>query len=377
MLKNLPLRLRLTFITAAIIIIIAILLTITSNLNASKVISAIPLQRSKVAGETYSIPMSDIINPNIIEPSLTVESAKVRFASHSIVYMIIVIIVGIAVTYITIGKFLEPVTELSNKVKNINENNLNEKIKEFNNKDELSELADSFNKMLERIERSFQNQKQFSSNAAHELRTPLANMQTNIEVFKKDKNPLKQDYEDIIDVFQRNTARLVDLVDDLFNLCNNAETDFNKKIDLTKMLLHIKKELECVSEKLSVSIYVEEGVKYLYGDEILLHRVFFNLIENAVKYNKPNGNITISSCEDKEKSVIIIKDTGIGIAKEEKEKIFEAFYRVDKSRSRKIGGSGVGLTLVASIIEKHNGTIEVDSNENGSTFKVILRKEER
>lgn len=370
MLKKIPLRIRLTVITAIIVSIISIILTITSNVNANKVIEAMPLTAANQIGEQNN----QKLDKNTLEQSTIAQSAKIKFATDSIIYMIIVIVIGIVLTYIIIGEFLKPVKELNEKVKNINENNLNEKIQGFDSKDELSELADSFNKMLGRIEKSFQSQKQFSSNAAHELRTPLANMQANIEVFKKDKNPLKEDYEDIIDVFQRNTTRLIVLVDDLFNLCNNTETDFNEKIDLTRMFVNIREELERVSEKFSVNIYIEEGIKYLYGNRILLHRVFFNLIENAIKYNKPNGNVTVSSFEDKEKSVIIIKDTGIGIALEEKEKIFEAFYRVDKSRSKKIGGSGIGLALVASIIEKHNGTIEVESNESGSTFKVILKK---
>lgn len=218
-------------------------------------------------------------------------------------------------------------------------------------------------------------QRNFSSAAAHELKTPLACIATNIDVLELDDNPNLEDYKETIEVAKRNTSRLMELVDDLLEMRGNDQNaQEDETISLSEIFDEIVEELaDDVAEK-DIDVNIECNHDEIFGNRPLLYRAFYNLVENAVKYNQVGGRIDISSHMTLgDKVIVSVEDTGVGIPQSELKHIFEPFYRVDKSRSRRIGGSGVGLSIVENVIERHNGTVLVRSNEDaGTCFEVVL-----
>lgn len=268
-------------------------------------------------------------------------------------------------------RVIRPVTAMSKEVSRISGNNLNIRLAVPNSKDEIAALAIAYNKMIDKLERAFEAQKNFSANAAHELRTPLTAMIANIEVCQLNESPALQEYRDTLDELLQNAERLKTLVNDLLmmNAANNVV--LYEAVDMRELTEQIIKELAPVAG--GIRFYNELSSMMLTGNRSLLYRAFFNLLQNAVKYNKPGGSITVGGAMTDNMSVITVSDTGIGIGEDQLDKIFDSFYCVDKSRSRELGGSGLGLAIVKSIIEKHNGTIEVQSEPgNFTTFTVRL-----
>lgn len=234
--------------------------------------------------------------------------------------------------------------------------------------DEIHDLAVSFNSMTEKVNEAFLMQKRFSNNAAHELRTPLAVMRTKLDVFKKRKNPKSEEYDKLIQSMNSQLVRLSDIVNSLLSLTNMEDMDLNQKINLKEMIETICNDLYFISEKKGVKMNIIGKDEVIRGNYDLIYRAFYNLIENSIKYNNENGEVEINIKNENE---IVIKDTGIGIPDELKANIFEPFFTVDKSRSRKLGGAGIGLSIVKSILDKHNGEIIVRDNEyNGSIFTI-------
>lgn len=299
--------------------------------------------------------------------------AKKQFTYSSIIFMILIIFIGMTITYIVLGRALKPVKDLSKIIKNINENNLEQHIENFTTKDEIGSLAASFNLMMDRLSKSFAIQKQFASNAAHELKTPLAIIKSGIQVLKMEERPSLEDYKENVEITEQSIERLIQIVNDLLKLNTKNLEKFTDKISIQETIQNILSELKPITEKKEISIQLGECNEFMLGNAILIYRALFNLIENAVKYNKEKGSINISATLKNNSIIINISDTGMGIAAEELPNIFEPFYRVDKSRSREIGGSGLGLSIVKTIIDKHDGTITVTSIQNvGTNFQIML-----
>ncbi|MGM1023793.1 MAG: sensor histidine kinase [Bacillota bacterium] len=373
MLNKFSLQIKLTFLTGCIILLVAACLTSISIGNVGYSLAVAPTPALSVTS-VDGIDTNGNINE---EPSndgrmIALENAKQEFADRSIAWMIIIMIIGIGMIYFILGKVLKPITTLNTIIKGINEHNLSEKIN-IRSKDEVGSLADSFNIMMDRLNNSFENQKQFAANAAHELKTPLATIKAGIQVLKMDDKPSVDDYKENIDITEQSTERLIKVVDDLLNLSSKKNENFADKIVLQEVIEDILNELKLFIDEKNIKVSFENCGYTFIGNKDLIHRAFYNLIENAVKYNRLGGRIEINS-EIKESMIIIhITDTGMGIADDELANIFEPFYRVDKSRSREIAGSGLGLSIVKSIVEKHNGYVTVSSEKGvGTSFNVEL-----
>lgn len=379
--KNISLRMRLTVLTGGILIIATILLTIISIRGANNTFVQ-PLIGKDVdfsglqSDEKQEI---DLETPSSLPPDIffseEINMVNKQFQFQSLIWMIVIMVGGVGAIYFVAGKALEPIKKLSESIEDINEHNLSERINHIPSKDEIGNLASEFNKMLQRLENSFTYQKNFAANAAHELKTPLTIMKTGIQILKLESLPSINDYEENLEITEDNTQRLINIVEDLLTLANNRAIKFSDKIDLQEMFETIAQEVAPLCAKKNISLTFNNCHESIMGNKILLYRVFANLIENAVKYNKMNGMIEIICHDQRDHIHISIADTGIGIAKAELPFIFEPFYRVDQSRTRSLGGSGLGLSIVRSIIEEHKGRIHVKSiNNMGTTFEIELIK---
>lgn len=382
MLNHLTLQMRLTVLTGLIVIATALCLTIISNINAdTNLMRAFENQQLATATEPslviQEVRPAPTIGPSPIPASsvtaATMTVAYKQFAYANVFAMIIIIIVSMAVTFLTAGKVLKPVRELSHLVKNISDQNLFQRIEGFTNKDEISQLANSFNLMIQRLDTSFSSQKQFVSNASHELKTPLTIIKSGIQVLKLDENPTQEDYQEVIEVTEQSINRLILVVEGLLALTTEQLEAFSEPVALELVMADIIEEMKplIVAKELKLIIRIEEAS--IVGNTLLIYRALFNVIENAVKYNKVAGEVKLEIIHQAGGVTVRISDSGIGIEEEELTRIFEPFYRVDPSRSREIGGSGLGLAIVKTIVEKHHGQLNVKSQIGvGSIFEMVF-----
>lgn len=379
MIKRLSLRMRLTLITALLIAVCCVGLTIVLNVSTYRLVDVIDATKITMpAQEIGTEPMYEIESSKITQayPAQELQQAKQGYRIDSILYTLTAVILGSILTYYVTGKSLRPVKVLNDQVKNITVHNLSETLDVPSSKDEIAELTQSFNEMTDKLDEAFLMLQRFSASAAHELRTPLAILQTKIDVFNKKEQHTVAEYDALIKSVQNQTSRLRALVKKLLDM-TNFEDDVEKQvICLSELLEDIKVELSHIAKEKNIHLCFMGDHSSVYGNLDLLYRAFYNLIENAIKYNVPDGKVEIQLDSKEENKVIVtINDTGIGIPDELKERIFEPFFRVDKSRSRELGGAGLGLSIVENIIKKHNGTVTVSNNENGGTcFSVFLPK---
>ena len=375
MLKKLSVRWRMTLLSALLLTVCCVGITLVLNFTAYKMADAID---ASIATPAPSIAGGDE-NTDFVQDEPPVMSDEIyflkrTFSIQSIVFMLFIILGGSTLTYYVSGKALEPLSELNNQVKNLTVQNLSQTLPMPQTKDEISELTESFNEMTAKLEESFQTQERFSANAAHELRTPLTVLQTKLDVFKKSNTHTDEEYQNIIATFEKQVGRLRNLITVLLDMTNIEHNTEQDTVNLCDVLEDIVSELMPVEEKNKVTLLINCSDVTVIGNLDLLYRAFYNLVENGIKYNKENGMVTVKARKlSNNRTEILISDTGIGIPDEMKEQIFEPFFRVDKSRSRAMGGAGLGLAMVDSIIKKHNGTISVADNKNGgSCFKIEL-----
>ncbi|MEG0259306.1 MAG: HAMP domain-containing sensor histidine kinase [Lysinibacillus sp.] len=380
MLKNMPIRLRLTVMTVALLTVCCVGLTLILNFSAYRMatrIDAVAVLPALEVGEEGWVEESTPTVPSIMTPSISTEAsqkAKIDFRIESIIYLLIVIGSGGFLTYYLSGKALKPLNTLNGQVKNIHVHNLSETLSVPPTKDEIAELTATFNVMTDKLNDSFMLQQRFSASAAHELRTPLAVLQTKVDVFKKKKIHTTEEYDALIYVFEKQTKRLRGLVASLLDMTNMDDSIEQSSICLKDIFEDIHSELSYIAKDKNITLLLDCDKSVVLGNTDLLYRAFYNLVENGINYNIDGGKVEVLVNKLSTEQVSIkIKDTGIGIANEYKKKIFEPFYRIDKSRSRQLGGSGLGLSTVNSIIKKHNGSITVTDNENnGTCFHVVL-----
>lgn len=376
MLKRISLRWRITILTSLLITICCICLSLLLSFSAYRMansIEAIPVQPAQNIDELQ--PETSISS---MVPSTSAEiaqQAKGDYFYESLFFTVIAMLVGGFFTYYVSGKALEPVKVLNEQVKNINIHNLNESLNIPSTNDEIAELTASFNDMTEKLDRAFSIQKRFSADAAHELRTPLTVMQTKLDVFRKKEQHTLEEYHALITAFQKQLGRLRSLVTELLDIAN-MEGDWNiQEISLLKILEDVSADLSSVAKEKNIIISLSGKEGRIRGNPSLLYRAFYNLVENGIKYNVPGGRVVIELAEKKDIVIVTVSDTGNGIPESMKHQIFEPFFRVDKSRSREMGGAGLGLSMVDAIIKKHSGTVGVTDGEcGGSCFTVTLAK---
>ena len=337
--------------------------------------------------KTDSTPITFNVDPSILFPDLSnqVQATKDLFRIRSMIATGIIILLSSIGTYFISRRALTPLHDLSTKIGKIQAQNLSESLEIPDSNDEISQLTASFNKMLSRLDDAFTAQKQFSASAAHELRTPLAVMQTNLEVFARKKTPFTEEYQEIFSLIQEQTGRLSHLAEILLDMTGIQTVERSETISLAELTEEVFCDLASVAEQKQIELIQRDGDCTVTGSYLLLYRAVYNLVENAIKYNHPSGKVTVTLHPGKvildassqphpaDCAFIEISDTGIGISPEYQEKIFAPFFRVDKSRSRAMGGAGLGLALVTEIARQHGGQVKVlESNEKGSTIALML-----
>ena len=296
--------------------------------------------------------------------------------NYSLVGVGAILIVGAIGGYVISGMMLKPINRVSSLAARISHTNLKERINHQGPQDEVKRLADTFDDMLQRLDSAFQSQKRFLQDASHELKTPIATAQTNIEVLEMDENADLSDYRRTTEVVKRSLDRLDSLSQGLLLLSQGSQPqDGLAEIDLTSLIIEVVTDAQPAAASVSLRLEAADippGLK-VKGDAIGIKEVLANLVDNAIKYNRPEGKVQVSARAEGPSAIIEVKDTGIGIAAAEQQHVFDRFYRVDKSRSRSQGGSGLGLAIVKKIVEEHGGTVSVESNPGqGSTFRVTL-----
>lgn len=384
--RKLSLQWRLTLITALLVTITCILMYFF--ISQSAVTGMDHLQNYIVQiNKTDSSPITFNIDPTILFPDLSeqVTTTKQLFQIRSLITTVLIILLSSACTYFVSRRALKPLHNLSTKVEKIQAQNLSEPLEVPDSNDEISNLTLSFNEMLSRLNDAFTAQKQFSASAAHELRTPLAVMQTNLEVFSRKKEPSADEYQKLFSMIQEQTGRLSHLAEILLDMTGIQTIERSETISLAELTDEVLCDLTSISEQKQIKLIQEDGDCTITGSYLLLYRAVYNLVENAIKYNHPGGKVTVNIQQKKsllnaavspapaDCAFIEVSDTGIGISPEYQEKIFTPFFRIDKSRSRAMGGAGLGLALVNEIARQHGGEVKVlKSDKNGSTIALIL-----
>lgn len=340
---------------------------------------AIPAQATTVTPEqasAYAVTVTPAFSSAefLVPQEITV--AVEHFNYYVLLYMLIIIVAGGLITWFVLGNALKPVRRLSEEISGISEANLALRIKEFKAGDEINSLADSFNNMLERLDKAFAGQKGFASAAAHELKTPLCAIKTNIEVLELEDKPSPKEYAQTINVIKSQTDRMVALVDELLKLAAWEKLEF-ETVELTPLIAQIAEETahQLRESNVTVKINDKEGLEVFTNKE-LLSRVLLNVVSNAIKYGGGNVEITAKNGDTADTAEITVADNGAGIPKEYQSKIFEPFFRVDPSRARKLGGAGLGLAIAKDGVTRLGGSIEYRDREGGgSEFVVFLGDE--
>ena len=282
---------------------------------------------------------------------------------------------GVAIYFLS-RRMLRPVDRVSSLAARISSTNLKERINYQGPEDEIKHLADTFDDMLGRLESAFESQKQFIQDASHELRTPIAIAQTNIEVAEMEGKATARDYKRLMDVLKLSLERINRLSDSLLLLSEGDQSQMKwAVVDMADLLDEVAAEANAKAASASVNLEVEpvSGEIFVMGDALRLKQALINLVDNAIKYNRTGGTVKLSAHAEGSQVVLHVQDSGIGISKADQQRVFDRFYRVDKSRSRAAGGSGLGLAIVKKIVESHGGTISVKSTlGEGSTFRITL-----
>lgn len=363
--KNLTLQWRITVLTALVLLVCTVTLTLLSMHNAES------LYMSDTGAEIISFIYGSETELSEEPIPAPLQLAKQQFDGKSILLCALFTILGTIAVYMVVGHALRPLQELSNQVDTIDETNLSLRLPEINSNDEIGRLTNGFNHMLSRLDDAFLRQKRFTANAAHELKTPLAILKTGIQVLEEDSNATVVDYHVQNKETLESADRLSAIIDDLLVLASAEEIrmEGQEEVLLEALLDAIHSELAPRLNQRGMTCHVDCGELSVIGNPSFLYRVFFNLMDNACKYGNTDGNIWIKALMCSDGIEVLFWDDGPGIAKEHLPYIFDAFYRVDKSRSRAMGGSGLGLSIVKAMIEACNGMISVQSDgKKGTCF---------
>ena len=377
--KHLSLRWKLTLMTAFMVVTACLAISLFISRSAILYMdeignSAIAILPNTDIPTTNSDEIKVILNPKSVVAD-TVKNTQIEFWIKSLAITLIITLTVSFLMYLIVGYALYPLRELTSQIEDIQAKNLKEPILSKSNSTEIERLTLAFNRLLLRLEETFATQRQFSANAAHELRTPLAVMSTKFEVFEKNKNPDEADYKEAINMARNQTDRLSHVIDILLEMTELQSAPKSDSISLSEISEEVICDLVAVADKKNISLIQEDGEARLTGSDTLVYRAVYNLIENAIKYNKEGGTVSVAIAEYEDFVKVIITDTGSGIAKEDWDKIFEPFFRVDKSRSRTMGGAGLGLALVKEIAVRHGGDVKViESSERGSSIELSLSK---
>ena len=306
--------------------------------------------------------------------SVQVYNNKADYRKNSLIISAVLALLGGVATYFISGHALRPIREFSDKIEKVQAQNLADSRIEENQVKELNQLSVSYNRMLERLSAAFEIQRQFTANAAHELRTPLALMQVQLDLYHSNSHPDNDaDTVQMIKMVTEQNDRLNKMVKTLLDMSELQTVGRDDEIILDALVDEVLEDLEPLAEGKNIRLIGKCKDITMTGSDILIYRLVYNLVENAIKYNHSGGQVTVTADRKENHVYLSVEDTGAGIPEELKERVFEPFFRVDKSRSRELGGVGLGLALVREIVRVHDGSITVKSNPSGGTiFEVVL-----
>ena len=315
-------------------------------------------------------------DPQLIAPNeeltIVVDGVQGRFRTTNWYITAAVTLLSGILAYFVSGRALKPLRSFTSQVEQVQLNNLADMRIDEDAISEFRQLSHSFNQMLERLNNAFSAQRQFTGNAAHELRTPLALMQAQLELFSAEHPDVRPETAEFLTLLREQTERLIQMTRTLLEMSNLRQVARNDRIQLAPMIEEIFTDLAPLAEKSGISLE-RNGDGAMIGSDALIYRLLFNLTENAIKYNRPNGSVRVSVSQEDKQLLFRVSDTGCGIPKEFQRSIFHPFFRVDKSRSREYGGVGLGLSLVWEIADLHGGSVWVEkSSEKGTTIAVGL-----
>ena len=301
--------------------------------------------------------------------SVQVYNNKADYKRNSLIITVLLALLGGVVTYFISGHALRSIREFSDKIEEVQAQNLSDSRIEENNVKELNQLGISYNKMLERLSDAFEIQRQFTANAAHELRTPLALMQVQLDLYNSASHPGNDaDTLQTIKMVTEQNDKLNRMVKTLLDMSELQTVGRNDKIILDAIVEEVLADLEPLAVEKNIKLIGKCEDATMIGSDILIYRLVYNLVENAIKYNHPLGQVTVTAYQRNKHVYLSVEDTGSGIPKELRERVFEPFFRVDKSRSRELGGVGLGLALVREIVRVHDGSICIKSGKTGGTI---------
>ena len=381
--KKISLQWRLTILTTVLITVLCGCLTFFLYKNGVYYIDTLQetVTDQSAAPEAVYIDIPDNEWDDFAAQFATkVYNSKSDYRNRSLLITVVVALIGGAVTFFVSGRALKPLKEFSETVEKVQAQNLADYTIEENRIAELDRLRTSYNKMLLRLSESFETQRQFTGNAAHELRTPLALIQAQLDLYHTTEHPESTAVaEETIQMVTEQNERLSKLVRTLLDMSELQTVARNDRIEIHSLIEEVLTDLEPLAQEKKVELIQKSqgaGEKadeelFLTGSDILIYRMLYNLVENAIKYNRTDGTVTVSAKREKNEVVLTVSDTGNGIDEAFREQIFEPFFRIDKSRSRELGGVGLGLAMVREVVRVHDGTIKVYTNEHGgTTFEV-------
>lgn len=381
--KRMSLQWRLTCITTLCIAIICGCLTMFVYKNGVYYIDSLKDavesqgdEKGNKSDEIYiSIP-DDKWDEFADEFSVQVYNNKADYKRNSLIITVLLALLGGVVTYFISGHALRPIREFSDKIEEVQAQNLSDSRIEENNVKELNQLGISYNKMLERLSDAFEIQRQFTANAAHELRTPLALMQVQLDLYNSASHPGNDaDTLQTIKMVTEQNDKLNRMVKTLLDMSELQSVGRDDKIILDAIVEEVLADLEPLAVEKNIKLIGKCEDATMIGSDILIYRLVYNLVENAIKYNHPLGQVTVTAYQRNKHVYLSVEDTGSGIPKELRERVFEPFFRVDKSRSRELGGVGLGLALVREIVRVHDGSICIKSGKTGGTiFEVTFAR---
>lgn len=383
------LRVRITLLTIIIMTMASIFLVVLINGYINKIMPqvSVSIMQGVKAGENGAIQQGSIQQGSIQvggqatqgdsvitshSVAKTMNNAVTNIYMQSLIFLVLIIIIAGIATYFILNHALKPVFELNRNIREINANNLLSNLNLKGPNDEIKELKMSFNQMIARLNNAFNSQKRFNSHVAHELKTPLAVIKTNIEVLNEQNEKSEQDYERLLDLATKSVNKMNNIIETLLDMVRNENSKLDEDVDVNEIIEDVITDLQTIAGRKNVNITNElRSTKSIQSNHIFLYRAIYNIVENAIKYNVQDGNIYIETFDENSNIIIKIKDTGKGIPNDVIDNIFEPFFRVDNIENK--SSLGLGLALVKSTIELHNGTIIVTSKfGEGTDFLISL-----
>ena len=372
---GLTLQWRLALTSAAILAAACLILTLVFNHSAGAELDDLEIQVIQLqpnTGDAAQISGGAAV-PEQMQIPQHFSNSRSTLRMESAAAMLLVVLLSGVMTYWLTGKALSPLRKIAGQMETIQAQNLAQPVEVPGTEDEVAHLAKSFNAMLSRLGKSFETQKRFSANAAHELRTPLAVIQARLDLLDRKSKELPGDCAESLEILAAQTERLSHLVEELLQMARLETVQKSDQISLPALLEEILCDLEEVAQKNGVKMVQHPSEGELVGNDALLYRAIYNVIENSIKYNHTGGRVSAQSNVEKGQIIVTISDSGRGIPAEDQKQVFDPFFRVDKSRSRQMGGCGLGLALTKAIIVLHGGQIRiVSSSPKGTTIRIML-----